>query len=87
LRFRIASIAPIKNHYALGHRRIQNNVAQSNHSRLWVVVLGFVAQILTQAVGFQGNPQPRPALTLVNGHRVVSYENNVSSASVPMSPT
>src|SRR5215510_8637628 len=28
-----------------------------------------------QAVEFQGNPQPRPALALVNGHRVVSYEN------------
>ena len=28
-----------------------------------------------QAVEFQGNPQPRPAMTLVNGHRVVSYEN------------
>src|SRR5215467_13493600 len=28
-----------------------------------------------QAVQFQGNPQPRPALALVNGHRVVSYEN------------
>src|SRR5262245_4922479 len=27
------------------------------------------------AVEFQGNPQPRPALALVNGHRVVSYEN------------
>src|SRR5215475_183721 len=24
---------------------------------------------------FKGNPQPRPALALVNGHRVVSYEN------------
>src|SRR5215468_12333910 len=29
-----------------------------------------------QAVEFQGNPQPRPSLTLVNSHRVISYENN-----------
>jgi len=28
-----------------------------------------------QAVEFQGMPQPRPALALVNGHRVVSCEN------------
>ena len=28
-----------------------------------------------QAVEFQGNPQPRPALAQVNGRRVVSYEN------------
>ena len=28
-----------------------------------------------QIVEFQENPQPRPALALVNGHRVVSYEN------------
>src|SRR5215813_7433925 len=27
------------------------------------------------AVEFQASPQPRPALTLVNGHRVISYEN------------
>src|SRR5215470_5377945 len=28
-----------------------------------------------QIVEFQENPQPRPALALVNGHRVVSYES------------
>ena len=28
-----------------------------------------------QEVEFRGNPQPRPALALVNGRRVVSYEN------------
>src|SRR5215467_9415922 len=28
-----------------------------------------------RAVEFQRNPQPRPALTLVNGHHIVSYEN------------
>src|SRR5262245_50472901 len=28
------------------------------------------------AVEFQTSPQPRPALTLVNSHRVISYENN-----------
>src|SRR5215470_262176 len=28
-----------------------------------------------QIVEFKGNPQPRPALTSVNGHRVVSYDN------------
>src|SRR5215831_18015798 len=28
-----------------------------------------------QAVEFQGNPQPRPALALVNGHRVITYES------------
>jgi two-component system, NtrC family, response regulator AtoC len=31
--------------------------------------------ICDQAVEIQGSPQPRPSLTLVNGHRVVSYEN------------
>jgi DNA-binding NtrC family response regulator len=29
-----------------------------------------------QAVEFQTNPQPRPSLTLVNGNRVISYENS-----------
>ncbi|MGH9767716.1 MAG: sigma 54-interacting transcriptional regulator, partial [Blastocatellia bacterium] len=31
--------------------------------------------VIEQAVELQGNPQPRPSLTLVNGHRVISYEN------------
>ena len=31
--------------------------------------------VAEQTVELQGKPQPRPALTLVNGHRVISYES------------